>query len=100
MSENTMHVRLPALPDPGIFKNPDHTIMTADGQALLSYDPVTRAAFIYSLVQQRWTITAPVDFDVFASLVALAGYSVIDSDDARRWLGACMASTLARQSKH
>lgn len=90
MTEKTTRVRLPALPDPALFNDPSHTIMTDCGGALLTYDPATRAAFIYAVDKGRWNITAPVEFEVFASIVALAGYHVGDSDDARRWVAACM----------
>ena len=93
MPENFMRIRLPALPDPAIFGDPDRSIMTADGQAILAYDPATRTSFIYAIEQQRWTITAPVDFEVFATLAALSGYSLANGEDAQRWLRACSANT-------
>lgn len=90
MSEKTLRVRLPALPDPSLFNDPTHTIATADGRALLTYDPETRAAFIYECAQMRWTIAAPVEFEEFIVLAAFAGHQVADSEDARRWLAAGM----------
>lgn len=90
MAEKVTRVRLPALPSPELFNDPERTILTDCGGALLTYDPATRSAFIYSFETCRWNITAPVDFEVFASIVALAGYRVRDTEDARRWVESCM----------
>jgi hypothetical protein len=98
MAANTMHVRLPALPDPTIFTNPDHTIRTDDGRALLTYDPLTRASFIYVVEQCRWTILAPVDFDTFVLMATVSGYRLADTADARRWLETCGCPPLSAQS--
>jgi hypothetical protein len=95
MSTNTMHVRLPVLPDPAIFSNPNHTIRTDDGRALLTYDPLTRASFIYVMDQCRWTILAPVDFNTFVLMATMSGYRVADTADARRWLETCGCAPLA-----
>jgi hypothetical protein len=89
MTENAIRVHLPALPAAGFFNDPDCTILTVDGDSLLSYDPVTRSAFVYSIVAQRWSITAPCDFAFFAGLVAIAGHRLADCDDTRRWMAAC-----------
>lgn len=93
-----MHIRLPALPHPDVFKNPEHTIRTIDGGALLTYDPATCAGFIYQIEHKRWSITAPIEFSVFAAMLALAGYAVSDGDDAQRWVRACSATAVC--TKH
>lgn len=90
MGAATLRAQLPALPDPALFNDPRHTILSACGGALLTYDPATRAGFIYLIESGRWHITAPVEFDVFASIIAAAEFRIADGDDARRWLAACM----------
>lgn len=89
MAENTMKATLPRLPPAEFFAVPEHTIRTADGSALVSYDPQTRAAFVYAIREQRWSITAPCDFEFFAGLLAIAGHRLADCDDTRRWMAAC-----------
>ncbi|MCI4566384.1 hypothetical protein [Lysobacter sp. CFH 32150] len=90
MSAQTLQAQLPVLPDKAIFSDPAHTIRSADGLALLTYDPSTRAAFIYIIASKRWTILAPIDFAAFAILVAASGHAIPDSEDARRWVATCM----------
>ncbi|TXH66598.1 MAG: hypothetical protein E6Q88_11680 [Lysobacteraceae bacterium] len=92
MSESTLRIRLPRLPHPDIFSNPELTIMVDDRSALLSYDPITKTGIIYNLAHHRWTITTPVDFQEFAATCALAGYAVRESKDSSRWLRACGAT--------
>lgn len=89
MAESHMRARLPALPHPDIFKDPEHTIRTIDGGALLTYDPATCSGFIYHIEHQRWSITAPIDFSAFAAMLALSGYVIADCADAQRWVRAC-----------
>ncbi|MFC3715594.1 hypothetical protein ACFONC_05465 [Luteimonas soli] len=79
-------MNLPALPDPAVFSNADHSVVTADGGALLTYDPATRAAFIYAIESRRWTIQAPIEFEMFVATAALAGYRLSDSPETKRWL--------------
>lgn len=90
MAENTLHLRLPVLPDPALFQDPERTILTTGGGALLSYDLATRTGFIYERASQRWTISTPIEFDMFAALVALGGYQLAASEDTRRWIAACL----------
>lgn len=89
MAEQKTRVRLPRLPTPEFFSNCDHTILSADGGTLLSYDPVTSAAFAYSIPHSRWTIIAPCSFEDFANWAALSGYRIQEGEDARRWIHAC-----------
>ena len=91
MPENTISIRLPALPDPEIFKDPDRSIRTIDGGAIVTYDPATRAGFVYQIKSDLWLISAPIDFSAFAATLALAGHAVADCDDSRRWVAACCA---------
>ena len=70
MSENSIKARLPRLPHPEFFRTAEHSILTADGSALLAYDPETRAGFIYSMTTGTWSITAPIAFPAFAVIVA------------------------------
>lgn len=86
MRSAAMSIRLPALPDPAIFENADHSVITIDGSALLSYDPATQAALIYAIESQRWTIQAPIEFEIFVATAALAGYRLSDSLETKRWL--------------
>lgn len=90
MTENNMRVRLPTLPDPAFFKKPEASILTEGGLALLTYDPVTRAGFLYLIAAETWSIAAPIAFEEFAVMVAAAGYRLPDSPDARRWVNACL----------
>lgn len=84
-----LRIHFPRMPAPEFFSEPSHTIRTADGSALLSYDPDTRAGFVYYLTTGVWTISAPVDFTTFALHARLSGHVLIDSDDAKRWMSAC-----------
>jgi hypothetical protein len=89
MAENSIKAQLPRLPHPAFFSTADYTIRTSDGSALVSYDPETRAGFVYTVSAGVWSISAPIAFLEFAALVAAAGYVVSDSPDARRWFAAC-----------
>ncbi len=89
MSESTLSANLPRLPHPEFFCDPAHTIMDDARGALLSYDPTTRAGFIYYVESHTWSITAPVDFITWALLVKASGHTVSDSEDSRRWFKAC-----------
>lgn len=91
MSESMMNVSLPRLPELSVFNDPDSSILTACGQALLIYDPATSTGIIYNIERQRWSITTPVDFDLFAGMAALAGYALQNGHDAKRWMRACGA---------
>lgn len=88
-SENQIRVQLPTLPAPSFFSNPDFTMLTADGQCLLSYDPQTLAGFVYEIASGRWHISAPIDFLHFASSCACAGHTIPPGAAADRWLQAC-----------
>lgn len=89
MSTAKIRAHLPTLPAPDYFSKPGHTIMSDDGSALLTYDATTRSGFVYHLATKSWSITAPVDFAVWATLVRQAGYKISESEDARCWLRAC-----------
>lgn len=93
MSENTLQARLPALAHPDVFKDPSRTLLTAEGKALLTYDPATRSGFIYEIESGVWFIQAPVDFLQFAVVARMSGHTIAESDDARIWLRACQGST-------
>lgn len=89
MTESKIIAKLPALPAPEFFRDPNHTILTADGSALLTYDPATQAGFIYYLESKVWTIVAPVDFATFALHASASGHNVQAGEDAGRWFLAC-----------
>ena len=89
MSASKITATLPLLAHPDVFRDPARTIMTAEGKALLTYDPVTRSGFIYEIESRTWFIQAPVDFLQFALVARLSGHTVADTDDARVWLQAC-----------
>ena len=95
MSARKLTARLPALPAPEFFSKPEHSIMSDDGSALLTYDARTCSGFIYHLASKSWQIHAPVDFALWAVMVRLSGYTVSDSEDARRWFRACCPSEQA-----
>lgn len=85
--------RLPALPGPEFFRDPARTVGTACGSALVSYDPQTRAGFLYVIEEGVWSIAAPVDFPVFAALVRSAGYVLPESQLVRAWVGRCLGDS-------
>ena len=89
MTVRKMLAQLPALPPPEFFNKPEHTIMSDDGAALISYDTATCAGFVYHVATESWSISAPVDFTTFALLVRMSGYTVSDSEDTRRWFQTC-----------
>lgn len=89
MSESTMSVVLPRLPELSVFNNPANSILTACGKALLIYDPATATGIIYNIERGRWSITTPVEFDLFAGMTELAGYALQQGRDAERWMRAC-----------
>ena len=95
MSEKKMYVRLPALPAPDFFGVAEHSILTADGKKLLSYDCRTQAGFVYYMEDATWSISAPIAFEAWAALVSAAGLEVAGSPDARRWIDACLAGRAA-----
>jgi hypothetical protein len=84
-----IRVQLPTLARADTFSDPSRTIMSAEGAALLTYDPGTRSGFIYRFEGEVWLIHAPVDFLQFVVLARLHGYTINDGEDARRWLDAC-----------
>lgn len=94
MSERKTRVRLPALPAAEFFQAPEHTILSADGKALLSYDSATSSGFVYYLDTRSWSITAPVSFDAWATLAAAAGLAIPPGADAARWIRACSSLAL------
>lgn len=89
MSAKRIRATLPRLPAPGFFRNPRHSIATEGGGSLLTYDPETRAGFIYHRATGTWQITAPVAFETWVTLVHAMGLAIGDSEDARRWIRAC-----------
>lgn len=89
MGKRKLRARLPSLPTPAFFAEAQHSILTQDGSALLTYDPRTRSGFIYYIESGLWTILAPVDFVTFALHARLAGHTIGDSQDVARWLRAC-----------
>jgi len=91
MGRGRITARPPALPPLEFFAKAEHSIAARGGAAILTYDPATRAGFIYQVDSASWLISAPVSFGEFAMLAAGSGYSVDDSEDARRWLRACEA---------
>lgn len=96
MSEQTLQAQLPTLPETSFFTDPERSIMTSDARALLSYDPQTRAGFVYVIDKRQWFISAPIEFPDFARICAHSGYTIGSSDDAKRWLRVCSAA-LARK---
>ena len=76
MNTSKLHARLPALADPEVFSDPCRSIMTADGNALLAYDPSTKSGFIYRIDDGVWLIHAPVAFLQFVILARLHGYTI------------------------
>lgn len=91
MGKARITAKLPALPEPEFFARAENSIITRDGAAILTFDPSTRSGFIYRVATGSWLISSPVSFGEFALLVVGSGYSVDDSEDARRWLRACEA---------
>ncbi|MFD1069945.1 hypothetical protein ACFQ2D_08370 [Luteimonas composti] len=91
MGNARITAKLPALPAPEFFARAEHSIITRDGAAILTFDPSTRSGFIYQVATGAWLISSPVSFGEFALLVVGSGYAVDDSEDARRWLRACGA---------
>lgn len=85
--------RLPAPRNPGadFFADPSHTIRTAGGEALLSYDPAAQTALIFNIAEARWSIFTPCEFPRFLLMVAAAGYAIESGADSARWLAACDA---------
>lgn len=100
MNENALKVHLPRLPNPEFFAVPEHSIRTACGQALLSYDRATGAGFVYNIQTNSWMIHAPVGFEVFAMLVAGAGYAIPAGDEAQRWFESCSGISLSAAALH
>lgn len=84
-----LRARLPALAHPDVFSDASHTIMTAERNALLTYDPATRSGFVYCIGSGVWCIWAPVDFLQFAIFARASGYTINEGEDARRWMQAC-----------
>lgn len=95
MGEGRIVATLPRLPAAEFFRDANHSIKTADGSALLSYDPATRAGFIYYLESCLWVIAAPVDFAVFALQASALGLSIEEGEDAARWFDACSCTPRA-----
>ena len=89
MSTSKLQAKLPTLAHPDTFRDPTRTLLTAEGKALLTYDPVTRSGFIYEIESGIWFIQAPVDFLRFALVARLSGHTIADSEDARVWLQSC-----------
>ena len=89
MSTSKLQAKLPALAHPDTFRDPTKTLLSAEGKALLTYDPVTRSGFIYDIETGIWFIQAPVDFLQFALVARMSGHTIADSDDARIWLQSC-----------
>lgn len=89
MTAAKIQARLPNLASPDVFSDPSRSIMSMDGRALLTYDPITRSGFIYHIESEVWFIQAPVDFVQFAFLARASGYSINAGEDAQRWLRAC-----------
>ena len=87
----TINARLPRLPDPAFFRNPERTMATSDGVALVTYDPETRAGFLYVVADGLWSISAPIDFPVFAALLDASGYSFPATPAVRAWVDRCLA---------
>lgn len=89
MGENRVLILAPMVPAQEFFADPEYTIKTEDGAALLSYDPNTRAAMIFSVTARRWSVFVPCAFSDFAGIIDLCGFRIPSGDDARRWLAAC-----------
>jgi hypothetical protein len=89
MGENKVLIPAPVVPAPEFFADPEYTIKTDDGAALLSYDPNTRAAMIFSVAARRWSVFVPCAFSDFAGIIGLCGFRIPIGDEARRWLAAC-----------
>lgn len=87
----TIKARLPRLPDPAFFRDSERTMATSDGGALVSYDPETRAGFLYVVAEGFWSISAPVDFPMFAALLDASGYSFPATPEVRAWVDRCLA---------
>ena len=92
MDEPILLAKLPALPAPDFFACAENSIMTADGSAILSYDPSTCSGFVYYIADRVWTISAPIDFVTFALQARLAGHAIDEGEATRRWLAACFPS--------
>lgn len=90
MSE-TIRARLPRLPDPAFFRDPERTVATSGGGALVSYDPETRAGFVYVIAEGLWSISAPIDFPMFAALLNVSGHRLPATPEVRAWVDRCLA---------
>lgn len=88
-----INARLPRLPDPTFFRDPERTVATSDGGALVSYDPDTRAGFLYVVAERLWSISAPIDFPMFAALLNASGHSLPATPEVRAWVDRCLAGT-------
>ena len=95
MSANKLQAKVPELAHPDIFKDPTRTLLTAEGKALLTYDPGTRSGFIYEIESGVWFIQAPVDFLQFALVARMSGHTITDSEDARLWIQSCSGAMTA-----
>ena len=92
MAERKMQVRLPRLAMPSVFSDGLNSILTADRETVLTYDPATRSGFVYAIRREFWSISAPIEFSEFYALLLHAGYELLAGEDAQRWLRACGGS--------
>ena len=95
MNTSKLHARLPALADPEVFSDPCRSIMTAEGNALLTYDPATQSGFIYCIDSGVWFIHAPADFLQFAIFARMGGHTIKEGPESERWMQACRGGSVA-----
>jgi hypothetical protein len=81
---------LPALPSDDFFKAAQHTIRSADGRALLTYDPATQSGFVYQIATGHWHICAQISFTLFTFFATGIGYAPADDESLAHWLRACL----------
>jgi len=90
VSARVLQIRPLTLPRLDFMADPANTMRSADGRALLSFDPSTQCGLIYQIAQQRWTVMQPVAFEDFAVVAAAAGFQLGANDAARAWIARCM----------
>lgn len=86
-----MQVRAPQFPALEILEDAGRSILTADGRALISYDPCARAGMIYAIENEIWSVTTPIGFIEFAKFLDEAGYQLPETAETRRWMLAAVA---------
>ena len=83
-----MQTPIPRAPHPNTLRDPNFTILDANGTQLLCWCPLHRCGAVYHIETRIWTIQSEVGFVEFLAALKTRGF-LPQNGDLLQWIDTC-----------